>query len=117
MRATMAEQIAINAKLQEVCKSTEGICLFSEGWNDKRVAAEVAPRLTENHVAYVRKQMGFGVLRTITKNDAKDIEELQAFIVQLVQGFERLTQQYTGLAARVKALEGAEVIPLEARRL
>ena len=108
IRATMQEQIAINAKLGEVCKAVNGLCVYAEGWDDARVAAEVNPRLGARHVVYVRSQMGFGKLKPFT--NAKDIEELQKFIVSLVQGFENLTKQHTKLTQRVEALEKGVLI-------
>jgi hypothetical protein len=127
MRATMAEQIAIHEKLREVCKTVEGLCVYAEGWDDARVAKEVAPRLTTNHVAYVRKQMGIGKLRPVAtpgEQVAKDIEELQHFIVEVMQGYDRVTKRLTALSAtldglerRVSAFEQTNVVPLEARRL
>jgi uncharacterized coiled-coil protein SlyX len=117
MRATMAEQIAIHEKLREVCKTVEGLCVYAQDWDDAAVAKEVAPRLTANHVAYVRKQMGIGKLVAPKEQTTKDIEELQHFIVEVMQGYSRVTKQLTDLAARVSALEQTNVVPLEARRL
>jgi len=110
----MQEQIAINSKLSEVCKAVNGLCVYAEGWDDARVAAEVNPRLGARHVVYVRSQMGFGKLKI---TNAKDIEELQKFIVSLVQGFENLTKQHTKLTQRVEALEQRLTPSLVERRL
>jgi len=60
----MQEQFAINEKLKEVCKpGADGFCVFAEGWNDKAVAEAIAPRLNGNHVALVRRNMGYGVIK------------------------------------------------------
>lgn len=64
--ATMQEQFAINEKLKEVCTKGEGgFCVFAEGWNDKAVAEAIAPRLNGNHVALVRRNMGYGVVKPV----------------------------------------------------
>jgi len=64
--ATMQEQFAINEKLKEVCTKGEGgYCVFAEGWNDKAVAEAIAPRLNGNHVALVRRNMGYGVIKPV----------------------------------------------------
>jgi hypothetical protein len=62
--ATMQEQFAINEKLKDVCKpSVDGFCAYADGWNDKAVAEAIAPRLNGNHVALVRRNMGYGVIK------------------------------------------------------
>lgn len=84
IRATSAETYRIGKLIEEHCAPVGDpagrVCRYAPGWNDKRVAAEVAKRLSEVHAAHMRREI-FGELegavKKVTMTENVHLEEMR----------------------------------------